>query len=1297
MSLFSDPLVGDAYTPLDPRLAQNQATLENKWASIAPILQGFGSTIPVALRAMDEDRVARGAAPLPAATTIRAATAAARGQLQTPQPERRIRDLPGNTLRDLRNIVGGIFKLPAALAEEARALPTTGQAIAQGEGNIIQRVAAAPGFRMLPGAYTVGNVAGGPEGLREAATHPLMTLLDVLPGVKKAAAGTQTARAVAQRAGAEAGQVSSLLGEAPGVQAARAQIAAERVNPIRAVATNRIGEAGLERNALGELVDAAGTTRAGTMARSTFGRAARDDVARPAAMATQALRHGLQNTDGPIPKVFRDAGMEPVVQAGREALKLTKDFEAQYGPEWVVEATQKAQIGDWSAMTPEQRAYGYKMREVRQPLENWKLVNDESTVAIDGEIFHVNEAKNLLARRRTARRLGELADIYEAMPVGAHNLDDYLDSALDVARRPTAPSPKGGTGRRSAAELAAEEERGLMSAQAKRARMEGWLLSAGADGFDVAPLLKTLRSMKATNLDDAARAIEEFRASAPQARTVATPAQMAETLLPYVKANTWPKASLLYDQIQGERWAEARKTVRELSRNKRAAIPGIDQWVSDLDMLHRRQLWTNRNLPVRARKDPRAFAERAGGAAETALDQTVPARFGPLIAGRARDSVAQLLDTPEAQQRVIGAIARGKLEGLPGWDAAKIDEAIAGASQTWRELRAEGFDPVFVHRVNPSRVSELEAPRLSEVPRTPTQTKERALDISPHIQDGFAAVSHEALEWMNRRVSEDFILELRTRRGRTRAEVEAELMPKAEQLLARTDARLGDIRSALDQVVAKEYTAFNPEQHGYNWASPRLSKLNAEEWMLPRYLADNLQRMHNPRVDRIGAIFDPVMNLFRTMVIPLSPKTQVNNVVGGGILAMAQHGPEVFTKWGEARRMMREGVLPEEMRLTHGTARWAFAEMNHASGRTGARLFDESMRARGFERVADARGTAGRWVNAATDKMFDLNEFFDDQYRAMSYLQQSQKALSKGRTAEYAHLTGLEAARNVLQQWSDLTPIERTTIRSVAPFYSFASFSVRNALRLAGDHPLRLAILGSFARAELEDLDGLPERFLSVMFFGKPDAGGNQKAINIGALNPFAALPDSFTTLGFISSFNPVLQTLAEQAGIKDGQREAYPNLRYDPESGSMVATAPGLLQSFVGNVIPQTQSLAALAGLNSDFRARAQRDPEGAMRSFFGSLGVPFVASYRTYNVPQERAKHEINVADDARRALNDSLRTGQQGYASQFPTNRVLLEQIRQLQADGSAAAMQKITDLLAPPNQQNTTGARIVAGGI
>jgi len=264
-----------------------------------------------------------------------------------------------------------------------------------------------------------------------------------------------------------------------------------------------------------------------------------------------------------------------------------------------------------------------------------------------------------------------------------------------------------------------------------------------------------------------------------------------------------------------------------------------------------------------------------------------------------------------------------------------------------------------------------------------------------------------------------------------------------------------------------------------------------------------------------------------------------------------------------------------------------------------------------------------------------------------------------------------------------MTAFERGVMRSIFPFYGWVGHIIRRVINYPLDHPLRAAIMSSVARAEIEDLNGLPERFLGMFIWGKPDKNGKQSAINVGAMNPFGDTADYFTMLGWATAMNPALTTVAEQLGVRDGQLEAYPDLRWDSESGRLQVSTPGVLGSFFTNTLPQSQIAGMLIGANKDFRDRMQTDPDAAMRSLLASGGIPM--PYRRVSIPMEYARTELAAYEAQSRAKGEALRTGEDSrYARSFPQLQEYLAKLRALQ-ESNPDALQPftVTPDVVPPS--------------
>jgi hypothetical protein len=162
----------------------------------------------------DVRRIVRGGQPIGYAETAVALAAGARvgGRARgpfflpssaavSPAPQRGFWERVG---ADLRMFAATIPRLPFALAEEVRQIPRVpgiiGHALREGPREAVREIAAAPGIRMIPGAFVTESLAT-PGGAGMLAQHPVFTALDVLP-VANRVTHSLTGRSLRAEAGA---------------------------------------------------------------------------------------------------------------------------------------------------------------------------------------------------------------------------------------------------------------------------------------------------------------------------------------------------------------------------------------------------------------------------------------------------------------------------------------------------------------------------------------------------------------------------------------------------------------------------------------------------------------------------------------------------------------------------------------------------------------------------------------------------------------------------------------------------------------------------------------------------------------------------------------------------------------------------------------------------------------------------------------------------------------------------------------------------------------------------------------
>jgi len=651
--------------------------------------------------------------------------------------------------------------------------------------------------------------------------------------------------------------------------------------------------------------------------------------------------------------------------------------------------------------------------------------------------------------------------------------------------------------------------------------------------------------------------------------------------------------------------------------------------------------------------------------------QAVPARFRPQVAARLADRIKLTYGTPENIAQVTQAIAEKNYKAIPGWDQQEFNRWTGEVERTWQQMRESGIDPVFVHHVDPSQVAAIKYPRVLEKAKSLSQAQARTNDATPYVQDATVALTHQGLEWLSRRGSEDFAEAIQNSFGRSYDDIAEELRPAARRRAERDSSK--DVAGHLQDLIRREYTEFDPSSY-IKWKSPRVTALAENKIMVPKTVANNIRRMHDPVKNGLTAAIDPVMNVFRTSVLPLSPRWHLNNVFGGGI-ATAEEAPGAFRFMYKANELVRKGEttlegqafrLPEELRLSLGGSSRVQQEFSYRAGGTARRLLGEVNGARLEGTVKPIR----QGFNTVVQKSFDANAFMDDTYRAAAYLEGYSKKAAGGKALSTAEreAAGMALSKKVLQTWTDLTPIERSVMRYVFPFYGFMQHITRFALRYPMDHPFRASVMGALARTELDDLGTtLPEKFLNNFFLGKPDEHGNVKSIQFGGMNPFRDVSNYFTFAGLLGQTNPIAATIAQQLGIdtQTGAPELYPNLSFDAQTGRLAVKSSNPLQALVENTLPQSRVLLGLAQSGSEFKELMSRDPDAAARLMRSQLGLPVI--FRDVNVTQEQANSEFARMEGQQTALREALRSGKDEEARRYQALGPLLDQIRTLQGEG------------------------------
>ena len=1275
--------------PLQQRAAQNMTAFRNKYQQMAGYLRTLPPEVRNSLINYDSQRVAAGNAPLSQEQTLRATQYAVTKQPQTSVAPRSLWDVPGNAINDLKTIVGSIPRLldPRTYLNELREIPHIGEVYSKlrGQGlNPLEAAAQLPGVRMVPGSFLVGNLTNPGE----LARHPLFTALDLLP-VASHFAGMSPTFAAAGREAEAANTAARATYDATLAKNAEVMAAGkpELLQPEPHMALTPAPRA--LPTVLTKMLDADGNVVTRPIVQavkdSRFGQAAQESF---------GFRDVWRQLAG------RDADLGAVSRGEREARNPVEQYVAdirdlaeQYMPNETDRAAfkQKVEVGDYTNLSGNDLELLGKLRDRQERFQQYLHDSQGINLKVDGEWLPRQQAEPVInARNRadTAQRISVHRDEY-INPSGNLDIKSLRDS-LDMATN-------------------------NVDRRLRKHEIDSVLRVGDAYGYDMTAARKAMTRVDQLRNHNYATVIEAANAAfdGGVVNNRVGPLQIIDELK---RGSSRPdeQIAVLVRAIADGNTKRITETLDNITKRKTElpALANNPDLVASIKSYRDRIAWDNKYGDLYTSKQ----AERLTKKAERMLDKTVPGRFVPLVQQRTAARALEMIPTAHLSEAEVAELSQAIIES--NWKAADrirgLDDArylnggkpptttldlYRGAerevAQTWRQMRAAGDDPTFVHKVSRSRGSTVAQPRIGPVPNVISQGLPRYFDMSPGVHDWAVAFTHQGMEVLQRQATQNFIQWVMDNYGRKQADLIDEYASAS-----RNPGAL-DFNQQLRDSLGQHWEVFNPEKKGYSWGGVTLNKFNGEQVWIPKALAKNLDRLI-PTSSPLRAVFDGTTDTFRTAVVGLSPKTHINNILGGLLMVVGQTDPTVFKYWRQARELINapESITDPALRASVGSFKREFLDSNlarsHAKlsydfGSNVNTIYDTFLKARDKAAASGAKEFLGK----AIDKSLTLNGIADDQYRVMAYLYGYDKAVAKGLSEEGARIAGQELLRKSMMDWTSLTPIERQIYKSIFPFYGFMRHSMQYVANFPIDHPLRAATMASFAQAEQEDNNGLPLNMLGFLPIGSPNSKGGQNFIQIGAMNPFNDVANLFTVAGFLRSTNPIMSSAFESVGLTQGSADLYPTLRFDPDSGRLDAVHASFLGSLAENTIPQTRLLSSFLGINSDFNRQLQKDPAAAVRSLLSAAGAPM--NFRHLNVPQQYFKTEINRLSTLQAVKNQALLSGDWREAIQYPELRNLLQQIQSGQLDVSkftppvATTLQQQAHQLAgvTSNSQDTGG--------
>lgn len=917
--------------------------------------------------------------------------------------------------------------------------------------------------------------------------------------------------------------------------------------------------------------------------------------------------------------------------------------------------------------------------------------------------------------------------------------------------------------------------------------IEGYAHVLRANGFDATQVLRDVRAYRANKLSaDAIQSLDSVIATMPVGQVPLVLDDLIDAVWPKTGSRRIRRSqfSAIRDMTNALNGNDVKLIKAEFNRLRdlvdrgdQRAIVGPDalpeQFINldrelvnqSLDMLRDRNRWFASNDVKRfAQMDDRVVRQM-----EKTLDQlektTVPARWTPLVGKSIQNRMEQIADEltatsrldPEAALDVVERVKMGDYEAIQRAIDAEgfVDNMEFNTYQdllrtvrreqvgTWRELSAQGFDPVYVHHVPLGKTSYVHSRGVNVSGKAPAWFNERSVDFSPAEGDMALALQSQAMELIVKKTEDllnDTIVNGNTFLGwnpvaKPVSQINAEMRPLIDREMARTGDSFPVVSERLLKRTFVKWEAPKYRNYETGLASGgargvpgrTTSAFRQEDLYVPKNVFDALEKLQE--APKAIAVWDPIANVFRTTTLLLSPRWQLYNVLGNALTITMAEGmgwvenlPDAYRAAQAVRRgeavpaLGKFGEPPAQIRTSLGQAakeQTYFLE----TGRTGAGGRGAVEAAVGSETVAKVENW-GKPIKSGFDYLTDIsirfNAMVDDTTRIAGYMTAYNRHLKRADAPEIAaklrdmgvkDLDWTDTARIAAERdmrkfaynWDSMTPFERTVARRVFPFYGFFSHMLRYAYQYTMDHPLRVAVTAAFARAEVEDWGtGMPSYLHNLLLVGQMDEQGNKKAINFKGWNPFADLSTLLTPVGWLSQANPIISTLAEQFGIdpRTGEASLYPTATYNEQTGRLELRKRNVLQSFVENVVPQSQVVFNLAGANPEFNQLAASNPSAAGRLTASALGFPVMV--RDVNVPQEIAKAELARRNAARSALNEAIRTGTTGPVRAYPELSRQVEQLQTQVAQNPTAYAQYQIPVMPPGVIDLLQGAgRTVAG--